>query len=180
MAPIHILLQNLLYDISQMTLPWDNVDEAVLRKPEVFKMRNLLSFMFFFGPISSFFDILTFAFLSSHYGIKTDRDDTTLFQTGWFTVGILTQTLVCHILRTHRVPVLQSNASCKVYLSTGTTLIFGLLVPFLPLGKVFNMKVLPTSLYYFLFATLVSYCLSAELLKKVYAAYFKSWFTDLR
>ena len=89
-------------------------------------------------------------------------------------------TLVCHILRTHRVPVLQSNASYKVYLSTGTTLIFGLLVPFLPLGKVFNMKVLPTSFYYFLFATLVSYCLSAELLKKVYVAYFKSWFTDLR
>lgn len=180
MAPIHILLQNLLYDISQMTMPWDNVDEDVLRKPGVFKMRNLLSFMFFFGPVSSFFDVLTFMFLYSHYGIRTDRDDTMLFQTGWFTVGILTQTLVCHIMRTHKVPVLQSNASSKVYLSTIVTLIFGLILPFLSLGKIYNMKELPTSFYYFLAIILVTYCLSAELLKKLYIARFKSWFTDLR
>lgn len=179
MAPIHILLQNLLYDISQMTMPWDNVDEETLRKPEVFKMRNMLSFMFFFGPVSSFFDILTFVFLYSHYGIRTDQDDTMLFQTGWFTVGLLTQTLVCHFMRTHLLPVIQSNASCKVYFSTGITLVFGLIVPFLSLGKVFNMKELPASFYYFLALILFAYCLSAELLKKVYIAQFKSWFTEL-
>lgn len=179
MAPIHILMQNLLYDISQMTMPWDNVDEDVLRKPGVFKMRNLLSFMFFFGPVSSFFDVLTFMFLYSHYGIHTDKDDTMLFQTGWFTVGILTQTLVVHVMRTHKVPVLQSNASWKVYLSTIATLVFGLILPFLSLGKVYNMKELPTSFYYFLAIILVTYCLSAELLKKLYLVRFKAWFTPL-
>lgn len=180
MAPIHILLQNLLYDISQMTMPWDNIDEEVLRKPEVFKMRNMLSFMFFFGPVSSFFDVLTFVFLYAHYGIRTDQDDTTLFQTGWFTVGVLTQTLVVHIMRTHKVSVLQSNASGKVYFSTIAALIFGLILPFLSLGKIYNMKELPASFYYFLAIILVTYCLSVELLKKLYIAQFKSWFTDLR
>ena len=178
MAPVHILLQNLLYDISQMTIFTDNIDEEVLKKPEVFKMRNLISFMFFWGPVSSFFDITTFAFLYFYYDIKTEKDNVVFFQTGWFTIGVLTQTLVCHIARTHKIPILQSNASFKVYLSTIATLIFGLILPFIPLGKIYGMVELPLSFYYFLIFTLIAYCLTVQLLKRLYIFLFQAWFTE--
>lgn len=178
MAPIHILLQNLLYDISQMTMPWDNVDKDILIKPEVFKLRNLLCFMIFWGPVSSFFDVLTFAYLYFYYDIKTPKDNTVLFQTGWFTVGLLTQTLICHIARTHRIPVIQSNASFNVYLSTITTLVFGLVLPHMPLGETFSMTKLTVDFYYFLIFILITYCVSVQLLKAFYIYLFNSWFTS--
>lgn len=90
MAPIHLLLQNLFYDLSQMTLPWDNVDKEDVRTPQNFKLRNLIYYMIFWGPVSSFFDIATFAYLYFYFGIKTDEDKyrVLIFQTAWFTVGL--------------------------------------------------------------------------------------------
>ena len=92
MLPFHLILQNLLYDLSQTTMPFDNVDEEDIQRPQVFKLKNLIIFMLFFGPISSIFDVATFAYFYFFYGIKTAEDERVLlFQTGWFTVGLLTQ-----------------------------------------------------------------------------------------
>lgn len=162
-----------------MTSPWDNIDSEVLKKPEVFRLNNLLIFMLFWGPVSSLFDLITFVYLYYFYEIKTINDDVIIFQTGWFTVGILTQTLIFHIARTHKIPVIQSNASFKVYLSSMITLIFGLIVPITPLGNVYKMGKLPASFYYFLIFILFMYCLSVQMLKKLYIYLFRSWFTNL-
>lgn len=162
-----------------MTSPWDNTDDEVIRKPEVFRLRNLLMFMFFWGPVSSFFDMITFAFLYFYYDIRTPHDNVPLFQTGWFTVGLLTQTLIFHFVRTPKIPIFQSNASCKVYLSTLATLIFGLTVPMTPLAHVYSMVDLPISFYYFLITILLMYCATVQLLKSIYIFVFRSWFTKL-
>lgn len=91
MQPFHLILQNLLYDLSQTMMPFDNTDPEDEMRPQVFKIKNLLWFMLFFGPISSIFDVLTFGYFYYYYNIKTAKDNVLLFQTGWFTVGLMTQ-----------------------------------------------------------------------------------------
>lgn len=95
---------------------------------------------------------------------------------GWFTVGLWTQILVVHVLRTYKMPIIQSNASLKVYLSTSISGIFGLIIPFTPLGGLLNMARLPVSFYYFLVFVLALYILSVQLLKKLYIRLFRKWF----
>lgn len=116
MLPFQLILQNLLYDLSQTTMPFDNVDTEDIQRPQVFKLKNLIIFMLFFGPISSIFDVATFGYFYFYYGIKTADDERVLlFQTGWFTVGLLTQSkfglasLVIYILIIFRAIFLLSN-----------------------------------------------------------------------
>src|SRR5574337_677505 len=96
MLPIHLLVQNLLYDISQIAIPFDNVDEELLRQPLRWQPGDIGRFMVFFGPISSVFDITTFAMMWFVFGAQTPGQQT-LFQSGWFVVGLLTQTLIVHM-----------------------------------------------------------------------------------
>ena len=113
MMPIHVLVQNLLYDLSQMAIPWDHMDPEFLAIPHRWSMKSVLRFMVWMGPWSSVFDILTFLYMYFYYGIQKETDDVTLFQTTWFTVGLLTQTLIVHMIRTPirtlKIPFIQSR-----------------------------------------------------------------------
>ncbi|MCS7023153.1 MAG: cation transporting ATPase C-terminal domain-containing protein, partial [Gemmataceae bacterium] len=110
MLPLHLLVQNLLYDISQIAIPFDNVDEELVRKPQRWNPGHIGRFMVCFGPVSSIFDILTFAVMWYVFSADTVEEQT-LFQSGWFVVGLLTQTLVVHMIRTPRLPFVESRPS---------------------------------------------------------------------
>ena len=97
MLPLHLLVQNLLYDLSQIAIPFDNVDDELVRQPLRWNPADLGRFMVFFGPISSLFDILTFALMWFVFAANTPEQQT-LFQSGWFVIGLLTQTLIVHMI----------------------------------------------------------------------------------
>ena len=110
MLPIHLLIQNLLYDISQTTIPFDRMDAEYLRKPRKWDASDLSRFMIFIGPISSIFDIVTYLVMWYAFGCQSIEHQT-LFQSGWFIEGLLSQTLIVHMIRTRKVPFIQSCAS---------------------------------------------------------------------
>jgi Mg2+-importing ATPase len=118
MLAIHLLLQNLMYDFSQLSLPWDRMDKEFLREPRKWDARNIGRFMLWIGPTSSIFDITTFALMWYVFAANSVEMQA-LFQSGWFIEGLLSQTLVVHMLRTRKVPFLQSTAALPVMLATG-------------------------------------------------------------
>ncbi len=113
MLPLHLLIQNLLYDVSQVAIPFDNVDDEQIEKPQRWNPADLGRFMIFFGPISSIFDILTFCLMWWVFKANVPEAQT-LFQSGWFVVGLLSQTLIVHMIRTRRVPFIPEPCGTAV------------------------------------------------------------------
>src|SRR4030095_1253670 len=109
MLPMQLLVQNLLYDFSQIAIPFDNVDPELLKAPQRWNPASIGRFMIFFGPISSVFDITTYLVMWFVFAANVPSKQT-LFQSGWFVEGLLTQTLIVHMVRTPEVPFLQSRA----------------------------------------------------------------------
>ncbi|ORX99356.1 magnesium-translocating P-type ATPase [Basidiobolus meristosporus CBS 931.73] len=174
MLPIQILVQNLLYDVSQIAIPWDRMDQDFLMKPRSWSAKGVLMFMLFIGPISSIFDITTYIYMWFYFG-ATATDDQSLFQTGCFVIGLLTQTLIVHMIRTPLIPFIQSRASLPLLLSTVAIMAIGFLIPFTPLKESLEMVTLPGMYYPYLFATLLAYCLLTQLIKSVYIWFFRTW-----
>ncbi|KAF9908809.1 hypothetical protein EC991_009512 [Linnemannia zychae] len=179
MQPIHILVQNLLYDISQTTIPWDKMDKEFLMVPHRWNIRSILRFMVFMGPWSSIFDITTYLFMWFYFGIQS-ADDTagvTLFQTAWFTEGALTQLLVIHIIRSPKIPFFQTIATRPVIASS---LIISAIVLALPYISVFRelltMVELPGIYYAYLVGALSCYFLLTQSAKVMYLRVFNAWF----
>lgn len=174
MLPIHLLIQNLLYDISQTTIPFDRMDAEYLRKPRKWDASDLSRFMIFIGPISSIFDIITYLVMWFAFGCQS-MEHQTLFQSGWFIEGLLSQTLIVHMIRTRKVPFIQSRASWQV---TGLTLLImvtGILIPFTPFGTSIGLEALPASYFPWLFGILLSYCVLTQLIKNWYIHRFTKW-----
>ena len=174
MLPIHLLIQNLLYDISQTTIPFDRMDAEYLRKPRKWDASDLSRFMIFIGPISSIFDIVTYLVMWFAFGCQS-MEHQTLFQSGWFIEGLLSQTLIVHMIRTRKVPFIQSRASWQV---TGLTLLImatGILIPFTPFGTSIGLEALPASYFPWLFGILLSYCVLTQLIKNWYIHRFTKW-----
>jgi Mg2+-importing ATPase len=138
MAPSQILLNNTLYDISQISIPTDNVDEESLRKPRHWDIKLIKYYMLFFGPISSVYDFLTFAML-----LYVFHASTMLFQTGWFVESLATQVLVVFIIRTARIPFFKSRASKWLVITCLSIVAIGLLLPFSPLASSLGFVPLP-------------------------------------
>lgn len=155
MLPIQLLIQNLLYSISQISIPWDNMDEEYLRKPQQWDSSEIKKFMIYIGPISSIFDIITFAVMWFVFGANT-IGKMALFQSGWFVVGLLTQTLIVHMIRTRKVPFIQSIASRPVLLMTAVIMIAGVIIPFTPFGTFIQLVPLPATYFIFLIGILIS------------------------
>ena len=167
MAPIQVLVNNLLYDVSQVSIPLDNVDEEYLTKPRQWNIRSIRNFMVFIGPISSIFDYATFFLMLYFFGCaaygapgqsaaqKTLLEN--LFHTGWFVESLLTQTLIVHIIRTQRIPFIQSRASKAMMFTTLATMAAGLWLPFSPLGAVLGFTPLPGVYFAWLVGFLVAY-----------------------
>lgn len=125
-TPIQLLVEGLLYDFGQLTLPFDNVDKEDLEKPKKLSIQSLKKFIFFMGPLSSAFDLVVFACL---WFILSVRDVAT-FQTIWFSYSITSNLVGMHIVRTAKLPFIQSNAHKAVYISSIALIIAGILVPF--------------------------------------------------
>ena len=184
MTSIQILLLNLLYDILCLILPWDNVDEDFYRKPLEWSGRNLSRFMLYFGPVSSVFDILTFGFLMFYLcpsicggnflelGMAQRESFISLFQTGWFLESMWSQILILQLLRTKKIPFIQSKASRPVIF----VMIMGVFVfttfAMTKMGNIMGMTPLPFIYFLFLFIVVTLYLLTVTVTKKIYVRRF--------
>lgn len=175
MLAIQLLVQNLLYDLSQLTLPWDKVDEEYLRQPRKWDAPNIGRFMVWIGPTSSIFDITTYALMWFVFGATSVAAES-LFHSGWFIEGLLSQTLVVHMLRTRKIPFIQSTATLPVLLATIIVMAIGIYLPFSPLGPMIGLQALPLAYFPWLIATLLSYCVVAQLMKTFYIRRFGQWY----
>lgn len=174
MLPIHLLIQNLLYDISQTTIPFDRMDSEYLRRPRIWDSGDLSRFMIWIGPISSIFDIVTYMVM--WWVFKCQGPETeALFQSGWFVEGLLSQTLIVHMIRTRKVPFVQSCASWPVMLMTFSIMAIGICVPFTSFGSSIGLVPLPWSYFPWLVCILLSYCILTQWLKTEYIRVFNRW-----
>jgi Mg2+-importing ATPase len=171
MLPLHLLVQNLLYDISQTGIPFDHVDDELVRGPLKWNPGDIGRFMVFFGPISSLFDLATFAVMWWVFSANTPAEQG-LFQSGWFVVGLLTQTLVVHMIRTPRLPIVHSRASVALTAMTGFIVVFGLWLPMGPLAATFKLQPLPLDFFAWLVGILLGYALLTTLMKRFYVRRF--------
>ncbi|KAL1998886.1 hypothetical protein VTN02DRAFT_5423 [Thermoascus thermophilus] len=178
MTGLQILIQNLLYDISQISLPWDRVDEDYLKVPRQWDAFDLVRFIVVFGPTSSTIDMCTFCLGWFYYGIRTANNPVavSLFHTHWFLEGLLTQTIIVHLLRTAKIPILQSRAARVLVASTCTITAVGFVLPYIPsLSHALGFVRPANSFLGFLAAELALYGLEVQVLKMVYVRIFKVW-----
>ncbi|MEC6126385.1 MULTISPECIES: magnesium-translocating P-type ATPase [Acinetobacter] len=167
MLPIHLLVQNLLYDVSQIAIPFDHVDEEQLEKPQRWQPSEVGRFMVVFGPISSIFDILTFGMMWFVFDANTPAQQS-LFQSGWFVVGLLTQTLIVHMIRTKKIPFIQSCAATPLVVMTIIISAIGIFLPMGPLAHYFKLEALPLTYFLYLPCILLAYMCVTQWIKGIY------------
>ena len=174
MLPLQILVLNLLYDISQLSIPFDRMDEDYLRKPRKWDAGDIGRFMVWVGPASSVFDMTTFALLWYVFGANSPAHQS-LFQSGWFIESLLTQTLVVHMIRTRKIPFLQSSAAAPVLGLTTAIIVIGMLLPYTAIGTKIGMMQMPPVYFAWLALTVVAYCALTQLVKVVYMRRYGRW-----
>jgi Mg2+-importing ATPase len=174
MMPLHLMIQDLLYHLSQLSLPWDRLDREYLVRPRKWEAGDIARFMIFVGPISSIFDQTTFALLWFVFGANSPEHQS-LFQSGWFVEGLLSQTLIVHMIRTRKIPFVQSSASLPVMFLTAIVMVIGIVIPFSPLGASVGFVPLPLAYFPWLAATLLSYCVLTQVVKTLYIRHFGKW-----
>jgi len=179
MAPLQILTNNLLYDFSQVPIPADDVDPEQIAKPRPWSMSEISRFILLIGPCSSIFDYTTFFLMLYVFGCWVLPGDNeavflakeSLFQTGWFVESLLTQTLIIHVIRTSRIPFLQSWASWPLIVTSALIMAFGAWLPYSPLAESLGFTPLPSGYWPYVLLTLVCYvvltqCAKVWLLRK--------------
>ncbi len=167
MRPVQVLTNNLLYDFSQVPIPTDDVDPDQIAKPRPWSIDEIRRFILFIGPISSIFDYTTFFVMLYVFGCpNAAKGSHSLFQTGWFVESLLTQTLIIHIIRTNRIPFLQSRASWPLTVTTAVIMGIGMVLPLTPLGEAIGLTGLPWRYWPILVLTLLCYALLTQLIKK--------------
>ncbi|WP_233278807.1 magnesium-translocating P-type ATPase [Floricoccus penangensis] len=174
MLPIQLLVQNLIYDMGQLTIPWDNVDKEELAKPVKWSIDGLLKFTLCIGPVSSIFDIITFLVMWNILGFNSDAKQG-MFQAGWFMVGLTTQTLVMHIIRTKKIPFIQSNASLPVWISGILAIGAGFVIMLTPINEYFDFLPLPASYWPWYIAITIGYLITVEFAKRIYIKLGNEW-----
>jgi len=174
MLPLQLLVLDLLYHTSQLSIPFDRMDEEYLRKPRKWDASDIGRFMVWIGPVSSIFDITTFLLLWHVFGANSVAHQT-FFQTGWFVESLLTQTMIVHMIRTRKTPFLQSIASAPVLALTAAAMLVGIVLPFTALGAKFNMMALPPVYFVWVALTVFTYCVLTQLVKLVYIRRYGRW-----
>ena len=164
MAPIQVLTNNLLYDFSQVPIPGDAVDEEQVARPRPWNIDEIRRFILFIGPISSIFDYTTF-FVMLYLFHCWDPSRAPLFQTGWFVESLMTQTLIIHVIRTNKIPFLQSRASLALTATTVAIMAFGIWLPYSPLAPALGFTHLPGLYWPILLLTLLSYVALTQVIK---------------
>jgi Mg2+-importing ATPase len=182
MEPIQILINNLLYDFSQLGIPLDNVDEEYLSKPRRWNIKSIQRFMIYIGPISSIFDYATFFLMLYFFGCKAagalpigDAHRVALeklFHTGWFVESLLTQTLIVHIIRTQKIPFFQSRASKTMTLTTMLIMGIGIWLPYSYVGSLIGLVPLPAVFFAWMTAFLLTYSVLTHSAKMWFARRF--------
>jgi Mg2+-importing ATPase len=178
MTPLQILVQNVLYDVSQIGIPWDHVDPEYLGVPQQWAIWDLLRFILILGPTSSTIDIATFCINWFYYGTRSAQDEhgVKLFQSQWYLVGLLTQTLVVYLLRTPKFPFIQSRPSKAVVMSSVPIMILGFLILYIPpFANALGVVRPGLSFLGFSAALVVLYVLVVQLVKMVYIKLFGRW-----
>ncbi len=175
MLPIQILISNLIYDLSQIAIPWDHVDKSFISKPKKWNMKGLIHFINTMGITSSIYDVITFLSLWFILGYNMTSKQS-LFQTGWFIESLISQTLIVHFIRTSKIAFIQSRANIRLILSTTLSILAALLVPII-LNKVtgFNFEVMPNEFFVFLIIIIFSYAVTIEIVKKIYIKVYHEW-----
>ena len=179
MQPIQILFLNLIYDISCIAIPWDNIDEDYLKKPRKWDASSIGKFMLWIGPTSSVFDITTYilmffiicpAVCGGAYGAKGVNSVlfVSLFNAGWFVESLWSQTLVIHMIRTPKIPFIQSRASLPVLLFTSVSIAVGTIIPYTIFGKMLGMSAMPATYFPWLIGMILCYMILATFLKTMY------------
>ena len=174
MLPLQVLVLNLLYDISQLSIPFDRMDDDYLRKPRKWDAGDIGRFMVWVGPASSVFDMTTFLLLWYVFGANSAAHQS-LFQSGWFIESLLTQTLVVHMIRTRKIPFLQSSAAAPVLGLTTAIIVIGMLLPYTAIGTKIGMMEMPGVYFGWLAVTVLAYCALTQLVKVVYIRRFGRW-----
>jgi Mg2+-importing ATPase len=162
MLPIQILVNNLLYDFSQAAIPTDNVDEEFLSRPRRWRIDDIKRYILYLGPVSSIFDYATFFVMLS---IFHAWDNPTLFQTGWFVESLLSQTLIVHVIRTDKIPFLQSRASLLLTMTTLSICCLGLWLPYSPFAETLGLTTLPHGYFWLLTLILFIYMCLTQVVK---------------
>ncbi|WP_255365331.1 magnesium-translocating P-type ATPase [Collimonas sp. OK242] len=162
MAPVQILLNNLLYDFSQTTVATDHVDEEYMKQPRRWDIVSIGRFMLVLGPVSSLFDYLTFGILWYGFGAAQNPR---MFQTGWFVESLLSQTLIVHVIRTAKIPFIQSRPSLPLLATTVSICMLGLWLPWSPLAGALGLTTMPHGYWLALLGILGGYLLATQLLK---------------
>jgi Mg2+-importing ATPase len=174
MLPVQILIQNLLYDISQISIPWDRMDAEYIEQPRRWEAGGIARFMVFVGPISSIFDYALFGVMYWYFKASTPEHQS-LFQSGWFIEGLLSQTLIVHMIRTRKIPFIQSWATAPVLALTTAIMAIGICLPFTPFAPDLKMQPLPLSYFPWLLGILLSYCLLTQVVKNWFIKRFDQW-----
>lgn len=170
-TPIQLLVQSLLYDFGQLTLPFDNVDEEYLQKPRKWNIQSLKHFMLFMGPLSSCFDMIVFASMWFIFGIR----DSATFQTIWFSYGVASNLIGMHIIRTAKIPFIQSNANKVVYFSSILLSIIAIIIPYTFIGNLIGLVAIPFKYLSIIIGVPILYCFVALFAKKIYIKKYKEW-----
>jgi Mg2+-importing ATPase len=174
MLPIQLLVLNLLYDISQTTIPFDDMDADYLTVPRQWRADDIGRFMLYIGPTSSVFDMATFAVMWWVFKANGSQHQA-LFQSGWFIESLLSQTLVVHMIRTAKIPFIQSRATWPVLALTGTIMVIGMILPYSSLGPHLGLEPLGGSYFIWLVLILGSYIALMQVVKTWYIRRFASW-----
>ena len=170
-TPIQLLVEGLLYDFGQLTLPFDNVDEDYLTKPKKFNVKSLKNFMLFMGPLSSCFDLIVFALVWFVFNIR----EVATFQTIWFSYSIVSNLIGMHVIRTAKTPFKKSHASKSVYFSTILLSIVALIIPYTFVGSIIGLVPLAFKDFSIIIGVPILYCIVANRAKKIYIKKFKEW-----
>ncbi|KAF2074613.1 hypothetical protein CYY_004083 [Polysphondylium violaceum] len=174
LQPLQMLTQNLLYDFSQIAIPWDNVDEEYLCNPHPWSVKSLFKFMVALGPLSSVFDVVIFSYMWWYLGWQTSAEQN-LFQTGWYVEGLITQVFIVHMIRTEKIPFFQRWGSWQLVVNTLWVAGVCIAIPYSPLGKYLYMKMLPAMYYPGLAATFFGYFFLTQIVKKIYVRIVGEW-----
>ncbi len=172
MLSIQLLIQNLIYDVAQLTIPWDNVDQEETTYPVKWSTQNLVKFTLWFGPLSSIFDLITFGVMWFVFGANT-LSNQGLFQTGWFVIGLTTQILVVQLLRTKKIAFIQSRASKLVFCSSIFAIAVGIVIAISPIKTAFDFTALPVEYWPWMLGIVGLFLLVLEASKKIYQLVFR-------
>lgn len=180
MLAMQLLIQNLIYDLSQMFLPWDRMHPDFVKKPRKWDAGNIGRFMVWLGPTSSVFDIVTYVLMWTVFGagaaFHLHGGGQSIMNSGWFIEGLVSQTLVVHMLRTRKIPFVQSTASLPVLLSTSVAILVGCWLPFSPLAGALGFISLDHSYWLWLVATILGYMMLTQVVKTLYIRRYGQWY----